>query len=124
MMQHQLPIRVAYHETDGQRRVHHSNYLNYFERGRVEMLRSIGCDYKAIEEQGLLLVVTEMNVRYHWPADFDDLLTLTTTVTQVRRVRMRHHYELFLQDRLLVDADSVIACLTREGKPARLPDFS
>jgi len=123
VLQHTLELRVAYQETDGQRRVHHANYLNYFERGRVEMLREIGHNYKAIEASGLLLVVTEMNVRYHAPADFDDLLRLTTTVTEVRKVRMRHRYELFRDEQLLVEADSVIACLDREGRPARLPDF-
>ncbi len=35
----QMTVRVGYHETDGQRRVHHANYLNYFEQSRVEMLR-------------------------------------------------------------------------------------
>ncbi|MCM2374962.1 acyl-CoA thioesterase [Aporhodopirellula aestuarii] len=124
MLQHSLEIRVAYQETDGQRRVHHANYLNYFERGRVEMLRSFGHDYKAIEDSGLMLVVTEMNVRYFAPADFDDVLTVTTKVVELRKVRMRHRYEIRRGDMLLVEADSVIACVDRTGKLARLPDLS
>ncbi|TWU16106.1 Acyl-CoA thioester hydrolase YbgC [Allorhodopirellula heiligendammensis] len=124
LLRHSLEFRVAYQETDGQRRVHHANYLNYFERGRVEMLRSIGHDYKAIEDSGRMLVVTEMNVRYHAPADFDDLLTVTTEVLDVRKVRMRHRYMIHRGDTLLVEAVSVIACLDVNGKPARLPDLS
>ncbi|WP_146392754.1 acyl-CoA thioesterase [Allorhodopirellula solitaria] len=123
MLRHQLELRVAYQETDGQRRVHHANYLNYFERGRVEMLRSIGHDYKAIEDSGKMLVVTEMKVRYYAPADFDDLLTVTTDVLEVRKVRMRHRYRIHRGDSLLVEADSMIACVDRRGKPARLPDL-
>lgn len=124
LLEHQIQFRVAYQETDGQRRVHHANYLNYFERGRVEMLRSLGHDYKAFEDSGRLLVVTEMNVRYHAAADFDDWLTLTTKVTELRKVRMRHHYELRCDATLIVEGDSVIACLDATGKPTRLPDFS
>ncbi|TWT64637.1 Acyl-CoA thioester hydrolase YbgC [Allorhodopirellula solitaria] len=123
LLRHQLELRVAYQETDGQRRVHHANYLNYFERGRVEMLRSIGHDYKAIEDSGKMLVVTEMKVRYYAPADFDDLLTVTTDVLEVRKVRMRHRYRIHRGDSLLVEADSMIACVDRRGKPARLPDL-
>ena len=62
--QHHLQIRVTYKETDGQRRVHHANYVNYFERGRVEMLRSIGIRYRDLEDQGRMLVVAEMNIQY------------------------------------------------------------
>ncbi len=119
---HQLEIRVTYQETDGQRRVHHSNYLNYFERGRVEMLRDAGISYLELEESGLLLVVAEMNVRYVSAAQFDDLLTLTTRVTEVRKVRIWHHYELHRGAELIVSADSMVACINEEGKPAKLPN--
>jgi len=88
------------------------------------MLRSIGHDYKAIEDSGKMLVVTEMNVRYHAAADFDDLLTVTTEVTEIRKVRMRHRYTIHCGDTLLVQADSVIACIDRQGRPARLPDLA
>ncbi len=120
---HQLEIRVAYQETDGQRRVHHANYLNYFERGRVEMLRAAGISYLELEQSGLLLVVAEMNVRYLSAAQFDDLLTLTTQVTDVRKVRISHHYQLRRGEELIVEANSVVACIAQNGRPAKLPDY-
>ena len=119
---HSQQLRVTYQETDGQRRVHHANYLNYFERGRVEMLRAAGISYKELEDCGLMLVVIEMNVRYHSAARFDDLLKLTTEVTEVRKVRIRHQYTIHRDDELIVDADSMIACVDRGGNPRRLPD--
>jgi len=118
---HQIQIRVCYHETDGQRRVHHANYLNFFERGRVEMLRNAGLSYKDLEDAGQMLVVTEMNVRYHAAAEFDDLLTLTTRAIEIRKVRIRHHYELHRGDELIVQADSTIACIGSDGRPSKLP---
>ncbi|WP_235951225.1 acyl-CoA thioesterase [Crateriforma spongiae] len=117
----QIPIRVAYQETDGQRRVHHANYLNYFERGRVEMLRELGISYRQLEDDGILLVVTEMNLLYHAAAEFDDVLTLTTEAIEVRPVRVKHRYRIHRGDDLIVQAWSTIAAVNREGKPCRLP---
>ncbi len=71
---HEIEIRVRYQETDGQGRVHHANYLTYFELGRTELLRAAGYDYRQLEAQGWMLVVSEMNCRYFQPASFDDLL--------------------------------------------------
>ena len=120
----ELTFRVCYHETDGQRRVHHANYLNYFEQGRVEMLRSCGLSYRDLEDSGRMLVVTEMNVRYFAAAAFDDLLTLTTRATEIRNVRIRHQYRIQCEGTLIVEADSTIACVDFTGKPKKLPpDF-
>ncbi|MDB4809689.1 acyl-CoA thioesterase [bacterium] len=120
---HRINIRVTYQETDGQRRVHHANYLNYFERGRVEMLRAEGVRYKEIEDNGCMLVVTEMQVQYHSAAEFDDLLELETELVEVRKVRLRHRYRLMRGEELIVEANSVIACVGRNGLPKRLPDL-
>ncbi len=122
MVPHHLQIRVTYQETDGQRRVHHANYVNYFERGRVEMLRDNGLPYRALEDAGCLLVVREMQVTYHAPAEFDDLLTLTTEVAEVRKVRIRHRYRIERDGELIVEGESVVASVDPQGKPIRLPD--
>ncbi|PAY18356.1 thioesterase [Rhodopirellula sp. SM50] len=114
-------FRVAYHQTDGQRRVHHSNYLNFFEDARVEMLRAGGVRYKEVEDSGRLLVVTEMNVQYHAAAEFDDWLRLDVVVTEIRKVRLRHHYDVFRDQTLIASADSTIACVGPNGRPKKLP---
>lgn len=127
--QHQIEIRVRYNETDGQGRVHHAQYLNFFERGRVELMRSMGHSYKDLEASGLLLVVTEMNVRYLGAAVFDDLLLLETQVVQAKGVRIEHRYSIVCHrddstaPAEIVRATSVIACIDREGKVRRLPDY-
>ena len=118
---HRLEIRVTYQETDGQRRVHHGNYLNYFERGRVEMLRAAGISYKQLEDSGLMLVVAEMNIKYYAAAEFDDLLQLETEVVEIRKVRMRHRYTIKRDAELIVEAETVIACINGSGQPSRMP---
>lgn len=118
-----LDIRVRYNETDGQGRVHHAQYLNYFERGRVEMLRASGFSYKELEKGGLMLVVSEIRVRYLLPAEFDDDLVLTTRVLYARGARLEHQYQLHRGSDLLVEADTEIACIDRTGKVRRLPNY-
>jgi len=128
LREHTIEIRVRYNETDGQRRVHHAQYLNYFERGRVELMRALGHSYRELEQaSNLMLVVAEMNVRYLAAAEFDDLLKLTTRVTRSRGVRIYHDYEIVNlqgpEPTLVVQASSVIACVDREGKVRPLPDY-
>lgn len=123
MLEHVLEIRVRYHETDGQRRVHHAQYINYFERGRVEMLRESGVSYREFEQGGLLLVVTKMEVEYLIPAEFDDVLHLTTRVVRSRGARINHGYEIRRDQQLLVRGSSEIACIDPQGVVRRLPDF-
>lgn len=123
LLEHVLELRVRYHETDGQGRVHHAQYLNYFERGRVEMLRDSGYSYKELEKTGLMLVVSTMKVRYLLPAEFDDVLKVTTQVLSARGARLEHRYQIHRGDALLVEAESEIACIDREGKVRRLPAY-
>ena len=123
---HTIEIRVQYNETDGQGRVHHAQYLNYFERGRVELLRMLGHSYRDLEASGLMLVVAEMNIRYLGAALFDDVLHLRTDVTRLRGTRIDHAYEISRfggDEQQIVRASSVVACVNRDGQVRRLPPF-
>ena len=120
---HDLQIRVRYQETDAMGRLHHANYLTYFELGRTEMLRADGASYRQVEEQGLFLVVSEIICRYMRPANYDDLLTLRTTVLSARGARIEHEYQLFRGTELLATGRSPVACVDRTGAVKRLPDW-
>ncbi|MCG8583122.1 MAG: acyl-CoA thioesterase [Pirellulales bacterium] len=120
---HDIPIRVRYQETDAQGHVHHATYINYFEQGRVELLRAAGHSYRELEEQGMMLVVVEVNCRYLRPAHFDDVLTLRTSTQKVRGTRIWHHYHVLLDDEIIVDANTTVACVNRDGRPQRLPQW-
>ncbi len=119
--EHDLSIRVRYQETDAQGRVHHSNYANYFEMGRVEMLRAGGQTYRELEQCGVMLVVVSLKCNYYRGAKYDDLLRLRTTVIKARGVRITHHYQLFLDEQLIADGETVVASVSPEGKVVRLP---
>ena len=76
--EHTIHIRVRYPEVDGMGFLHHSRYLQYFEMGRVELLRSIGHSYAELERRGVFFVVTKAEISYKAPARYDDELTLIT----------------------------------------------
>jgi acyl-CoA thioester hydrolase len=124
---HELHIRVHYHEVDGQGRVHNSQYLNYFERGRVEMLRASGFSYRDLEASGLMLVVRSLEIQFHLPAVFDDELILTTALGYCHGARIQHRYRLVRclseDSQLLVTGTSEIGCIDHAGKVKRLPSF-
>lgn len=122
MVSHRIDIRVRYCETDAMGFLHHANFVNYYEMGRTELLRAQGGSYRAIEEEGLFLVVVKLDCRYHAPARYDDLLTLETTVVRTSAVKIEHSYRLFRGDQLLATANSVLACVDRAGRVQRLPD--
>jgi len=75
--------------------VYYANYFVWFEVGRVEMMRSLGFDYKHMEQQEqCFLPVVEANCRYRAPARYDDLLTLETRVLNLRTSVVRFGYRL------------------------------
>ncbi|MBT4867842.1 MAG: acyl-CoA thioesterase [Planctomycetaceae bacterium] len=119
---HETEIRVRYSETDAMGYLHHANYFNYFEVGRVEMLRAQGGDYRLMEERGLFLVVVDFRCNYRAPAHYDDLLILTTILAKVTPARLEHDYEVRRDGELLATAHSLLACVNAEGRVQRIPD--
>jgi acyl-CoA thioester hydrolase len=119
----EIAVRVRYAETDRMGLLHHANYLVYFEQARTELLRSQGLTYKDLEDQGFLLVLTKIEVRYKRPARYDDLLIVRTFVERTKTVRIDHRYEVFRDGELLAEATSTLACVDRDGRPQALPAY-
>lgn len=122
---HTISIVPRYCETDQAGVVHHTVYPVYFEMGRTELLRANGSAYKDLEKAGILFVVTELHVKYHRPAKYDQNLLLTTTCTDISQVRIEHSYHLrdAGSNLLLVEGSSTLACLNAEGKLQRIPEY-
>ncbi len=120
---HELEIRVRYQETDGPRRVHHANYLTYFEMGRTDMLRARGRTYREFEDAGLMLVVADVSCSYRAAAEYDDLLVLRTRVEKAGAAHIRHAYELVRGATVIATGSTTVVCVDRAGKVRRLPDW-
>ena len=122
MLQHTIPIRVRYPEVDAMGYVHHSRFLQYFEMGRVELLRAHGFSYADLERQGVFFVVVKAEIRFRAPARYDDELMLTTRLTRSTHVRYDHTYELKRGETLLAEGTTTIACVDRSGQVIQIPE--
>jgi acyl-CoA thioester hydrolase len=118
-----ITLRVRYPEVDAMGYLHHSRFFQYFEIGRVELLRSMGHAYADLERQGIFFVVVKVECRYRAPARYDEEVRLTTRVKRQTHVRIDHEYELKRGQTLLADAATTIACVNREGQLTEIPSF-
>lgn len=121
-VEHTIAIRVRYPEVDGMGFLHHSRFLQYFEMGRVELLRSLGYSYADLEREGVLFVVVRVECRYKAPARYDEELTLITRVVKQTHVRIDHAYELKRGGTTLAEATTTIACVDRDGNLRQIPE--
>jgi len=105
-------LRVRYAETDQMAVVYHSNYIIWFEVGRVEMLRQLGFNYREMEQQDdTHIVVVDARCRYKMPARYDDVICVRTRLANVRESLLRFEYQI------LRDSDQV---LLAEGETVHL----
>ncbi|MEM6972189.1 MAG: tol-pal system-associated acyl-CoA thioesterase [Pseudomonadota bacterium] len=121
-MTHRLPIRVYYEDTDLAGIVYYANYLRFIERGRTEALRAVGIDQAALNAgDGLVFVVVRVAIDYHRPARFDDLLEVTTSITQLRPASLGVAQAVWRGEERLVSAEVRLGVIDGAGRPARLP---
>ena len=117
-------IRVRYPETDQMGVVHHTHYLVWFEIGRTELMREIGCAYAEMEKEGVWMPVVDATCRYVSPARYDDWIVVETHLEDVTRVTARFAYRVNRQSdgRLLATGATRHAATDRNGVPCRLPE--
>jgi acyl-CoA thioester hydrolase len=121
--EHETEIRVRYYETDAQGFVHHANYFVYFEQTRVDQLSALGYDYAQLERDGVLLVVNKIACKFHRPSKFGDTLRIAIRTIRSRGARIDHEYKVYCGNELRAEGESTLACIDREGRVQRLPDF-
>ena len=98
----ELAIRVRYGETDQMKYAYYGVYAQYFEVGRVELLRSLGITYKELEDLGFALPVVNYNINYKKPAFYDDELTIETTIKEPPSIKIIFNYRLVFYNRILI----------------------
>jgi acyl-CoA thioester hydrolase len=117
-------FRVRYPEIDRMGVAHHANYFIWFELGRTELMRGLGCDYKSVEDgQGIAFPVINTGARFLAPARYDDWLEVRTRLSSVVGARLRFDYELFRRDGRspLATGFTEHAVVDDSGRPVRLP---
>jgi len=119
---HSLALRVYYEDTDAAGMVYHANYLKYAERGRSEMLRSLGFGHRRLrEESGVGFAVRRCSADYLAPARLEDALTVDTRLAAIGAATLSVRQQIRRGSEILVDLDILVACIGRDGRPKRLP---
>jgi acyl-CoA thioester hydrolase len=120
-MIHRAEMRVRYHETDKMGVANHINHFKWFEVGRAELLREMKLPMPALEKAGCFLVLREARCIYSSPAFYDDLITVTTRIAEVRTRALRFEYKIARGDAKLADGYTVHVFTDGAGKVKEIP---
>jgi acyl-CoA thioester hydrolase len=125
MLVHTHEIRVRYAETDAMKYVYYGNYAQYLEVARVEVFRSLGYPYQYLEEQGILMPVTNYEIKYLKPAFYDNLLKIETSIKAIPGVKITFDYQIFNpKNELITTASTTLFFLDAKSKKIiKCPEF-
>jgi acyl-CoA thioester hydrolase len=117
-------VTIRFAETDAQGIAHHGSFVVWLEVARVAFLAKHAGGYQAIREQGLEALTTEVCVRYHRAAYFDETLTVWARCVDLRGARFTYEYRIERGGELVADAHTRHALVDRETyRPTRVPDW-
>ena len=117
--------KVNFYDTDAMAVVHHSNYIRWFEIGRVEFLRQAGITLTELMDDGYVFPITEVSAKYMNSGYFDDKLIIETTPVALTKAKMAFSYRVLraCDDTVLVTGFTQNVFTSRAtGKITRLPD--
>ena len=126
MYSFETKLRVRYGETDQMGFAYYGVYAQYYEVGRVELLRSLNISYKEIEDMGYALPVVNFNINYKKPAHYDDLLTIRTTINVVPSLKLIFNCTILNEngDELNTGEVTLVFINKKTVKPCNAPAIS
>jgi acyl-CoA thioester hydrolase len=119
------PVRVYYEDTDAGGVVFYANYLKFFERARTEYLRSLGYEQdQLVANEGIIFAVRSIQVDYLYPARFNELLSVTADVIEIKRASLTFAQRICRGQDDLCTSTVRIACLDAKAfRPKAIPDY-
>ena len=123
---HQLECRVYFEDTDAGGVVYHSNYLNFYERGRTEFLRALGYEQDKLLSQNIVFVVRNITVDFNQAARFNELLCIQTRVESLHKASLIFEQKIFstrdAHQACVNQAQVKVVCVTADSfKPTAIP---
>ena len=118
-------LRVRYGETDQMGYMYYGNYAEFYEVGRVEMLRSLGLTYSGMEEYGVMMPVVELNCKYLKPALYDEEITIKVIMAEMPRIRIHFRYELYNEKQELINIGETLLVFInmKTNRPCLAPEY-
>lgn len=117
MYKHSTKIRVRYADTDKMGIVYHGKYVEYLEVARTEALRNIGIDYSKMEEEGIMMPVTKINLKYIGSALYDQVIEVVTILNALPEKRIVFNYKIYNDNnQLLTIGETELAFISNENQ--------
>jgi len=114
MFTYNFELRVRYADVDQMGYVYYGNYAYYYEQARAEAIRSLGFTYKQLEDTGVIMPITRMNIKYIAPAYYDELLTIKTIIPELPSRIILFKYEIYNeQSKLLNEGETYLTFINR-----------
>jgi acyl-CoA thioester hydrolase len=115
-------VKVRFAETDAQGIAHHAAFVVWLEVARVAYLERHAGGYQQIRDRGLEALTTEVLVRYHRAAYFDETLTVWARCRDVKGARFRYEYAIVRGGELVAEGSTSHATVDRATyRPTRVP---
>ena len=122
MLESKISFRVRYCETDQMGVVHHGNYAQYFEMGRIEWLRNFGLSYREMEANGVGLPVVNLQTNFHKPCLYDDELTLFTSLKDFPTAKIVFEYQLMRGATKIASGETTLVFVDiKKNRPIKAP---
>ena len=105
--------------------MHHSNYVVLYEQARTEWLRAMGLTYAEIERRGVMSPIIEVHSRYHYPAFYDEVLTVKVSIDEMPTARLIVASEVYNEAGKLINTGSVTLGFMNSAtrRPCRVPEW-
>jgi len=118
-----LELRVYLEDTDAQGIVYHANYLRYFERGRCEVLESLGIPMDQVARPDCRLVVYETRIKFRRPAFLGDRLEVLTSMLRTSDYRLTFQQQIRRRGEAeaLVSGEVDVVAIDKDGTLQELP---
>ena len=88
---HVSTFKVAFFDVDSMEVMWHGNYVKYLEMARCELLDKLGYNYIAMKKDGYAFPIVKLDVKYVRPAFFNDVIKVTTTLSECETF-LKFHY--------------------------------
>ena len=117
-------VVVRFAETDAQGIAHHASFVIWLEVARVGYLAEHAGGYRAIQEQGIEALTTEVSVRYLRAARFEDKLRVWARCVDLRGARFRYEYVVERAGEVVAEGSTSHAIVDgATHRPIRLPPW-
>jgi acyl-CoA thioester hydrolase len=116
--------RVYYDSTDAGGVLYHSEYINFMEHARIELLCHLGLNPANMHNNGMMLAVKSIKIDYKKPVRLFDEIGVSCRVKQLGRASLVVEQKIFNKsntDLLYAMADVSLVCVNTEIKPIALP---